>query len=798
MAKEITNEKEKYLLELALTSKDLFVKVLGVLEPDRFDKPLDSVVGFAKTYFGKYHSVPELDTIKVETGVELTARSLAQHDFDYAVDEIELHCQKAALTNSILLAVDELNGAEDDEPDFGKIEKLIRDAITVSVDKDLGLNFFADPASRLRAMIDGLDDRGIGWPQFDSAIGNVRRGELILFVGGSGAGKCFGVDTPILMYDGTIKKVQDVRTGDVVMGNDSTPRRVLDTTTDKEELFKVTPIKGEPYIVNRSHILSLRHKVARSMLAGDGNRYGYDEVINISVNDYLKSSKKFKVATKGWRSGVDFEKKQTPDLLPPYLLGLWLGDGAQLKAAITTPDDEIVEYILSYCMKFGFGLRKETKPGGKASSYFILTGSGKKHPLLETLRDMGVTHTKHIPHIYKCSSREDRLELLAGILDTDGHLSHNVYDIVLKDKQLMDDVVYLARSLGLAAYSRLCKKTCYNNGKVGDYYRCCISGDIDMIPCKIKRKRATPRTQVKDVLRTGISIESIGIGDYYGFQVDGNHLFLLGDFTVVHNSVVLANVARLMAKQGLNTLLITLELSANLVAKRLDSMITGISSKEIFDKIEDIDALYNVIHPQYGNLYIKKMPPKSRTIDIRAYLMEYKLNFGYNPDVLVVDYMGIMGPNVKSKSANKFDSDEAISEELRELANDTNAFLFTASQFNREGSDVKEKRQSHIAGGISKINTADAVIAIKRTEENKDDGTVLFQPIKLRNAEMSLADIVLYWDNKTLEISDKPSNKMGAPSSGSTRAAIKSNGSDQAHTASAKKRLNDIINKTRK
>ena len=81
---------------------------------------------------------------------------------------------------------------------------------------------------------------------------------ITLLSGSSGAGKCMGKDTIILMYDGTRKKIQDIKEGDLIMGDDSTPRSVLSTCKGEDIMYEVIPTKGRPYIVNSKHILTLK------------------------------------------------------------------------------------------------------------------------------------------------------------------------------------------------------------------------------------------------------------------------------------------------------------------------------------------------------------------------------------------------------------------------------------------------------------------------------------------------------------------------------------------------------------
>ncbi|CAH9015954.1 helicase/UvrB [Vibrio phage 393E50-1] len=359
----------------------------------------------------------------------------------------------------------------------------------------------------------------------------------------TGAGKCHGVDTPIMMFDGSIKMVQDVEVGELLMGPDSKPREVLTLARGREELFKVTPVKGDAYVVNKSHILSLK-------------KTGTYEVVNLPLTEYLESNSTFKHTHKGWRTGVEFDGEISAEYLPPYLLGIWLGDGTSRNASITSADIEIAEYVDDWCNESGQDLRVQEQEGNASSIYHITGQRRRSNTTHQDLINYGLILNKHIPHEYKVANREHRLELLAGILDSDGHLTHGGYDVVFKQKVLADDTVYLARSLGFAAYVKPCCKTCTNTGTSGDYWRISISGDMSLVPTKLERHQPDPRKQKKNVLVTGITVESIGEGDYFGFTITGDHLYLLGDFTVTHNTIVKAHYARQCYDNGETCVLI--------------------------------------------------------------------------------------------------------------------------------------------------------------------------------------------------------------------------------------------------
>jgi DNA repair protein RadD len=368
-------------------------------------------------------------------------------------------------------------------------------------------------------------------------------GQNCLAVLPTGGGKCLGRGTPVLLHDGRVVPVEEVRVGDRLMGPDGTARTVRSLARGSERMYRIVPTKGDSYVVNESHVLSLKTTPVRSnpkYACQTGGR-----VVNISVRDYLSRSKTFKHTHKGWRTGVDFPPAASPVPLDPYFLGVWLGDGNSHNATVTTGDEEVLSFLRAHAERVGMRFATSpNSPGSVLAKTLGLSRAGRGGtPLMNTLRALGVVNDKHIPFAYKTASREDRLRLLAGLVDSDGHYSGKGYGVTLGNERLLDDLVFVARSLGLAAYKSPVSKTCTNNGVAGTYWHASISGDLDMVPCLIARKQARPRRQIKNVLVTGIRVEPLGPGEYFGFEIDGDRLFLLGDFTVTHNTFVFSRIA---------------------------------------------------------------------------------------------------------------------------------------------------------------------------------------------------------------------------------------------------------------
>ena len=203
-------------------------------------------------------------------------------------------------------------------------------------------------------------------------------------------------------------------------------------------------------------------------------------------------------------------------------------------------DPEITGYLQDFSLSQGLKCKLTQAPRSKALLHSITGRRGAGNSMHTRLRKLGVLNNKHIPAHYLQNSREVRLAVLAGLIDSDGNMQYGGYEIATVSEQLKNDILYLSRSLGLAAYSQ------EKPNMKRQTFRISINGNLEDIPCLLPRKQAKKRQQIKNVLHTGCKIESIGPGDYYGFELSGpDRLFLLGDFTVTHNTTI----ARWLAKQ---------------------------------------------------------------------------------------------------------------------------------------------------------------------------------------------------------------------------------------------------------
>lgn len=217
-------------------------------------------------------------------------------------------------------------------------------------------------------------------------------------------------------------------------------------------------------------------------------------------------------------------------------------------------------------------------------------------------------------------------------------------------------------------------------------------------------------------------------------------------------SIAMANVGINMLAQGLNVLYISLELSEVLIAQRYDMMFTGVPSVVWKENMREIAYTIDALSGKMGKLTIKRMPVGTNSNQIRAYLKEYELKNGFVPDVLIVDYLDIMGPNEKVAAENVFEKDKRSAEQLRDIGEDFNMFIITASQQNRSAVDAQELNHSHIAGGISKINTVDWSVSIILSPTMKAAGEIGFCFLKTRSSDGVGKTIYMKWENSSLRI----------------------------------------------
>jgi len=258
---------------------------------------------------------------------------------------------------------------------------------------------------------------------------------------------------------------------------------------------------------------------------------------------------------------------------------------------------------------------------------------------------------------------------------------------------------------------------------------------------------------------------------YGGFNRGELNIFAGG--SGAGKSLFLQNLAVNFATANLNVLYITLELSEALTSMRIDSMITGINTRDIFKNIDDVEIKVRVAGKRSGAIQVKYMPSGKTVNDLRAYVKEYSIRKGYIPDVILIDYLDLLMPiSIKISPENLFIKDKYVSEELRNFAMEIKAITVTASQLNRAAVEEVEFDHSHISGGLSKIQTADNVIGIFTSRAMRERGRYQIQFMKTRSSSGVGQKIDLAFNPDTLKISDcEEQDEDSNPAGGRSRIA---------------------------
>lgn len=413
------------------------------------------------------------------------------------------------------------------------------------------------------------------------------------------SGGYFRKGTLILLYDGTAKNVEDIDANDLIMGADSRPIKITGVQKTKKQIFKIQPNDGTvPYFISEEHIMCFKYNTRPRINKGKNSQYVVvifpdvsvdrethefptsktkERHVNFSIKKhtekvalekaqkeheiltrkydlgpptheiqlvtYLNQAKSFNHRLVGFRSGVEFSCYITQEL-NPYLLGVWLGDGDSAGTIITNIDKELIDFLYKIGDEMDMNVKKKKdNKNGEDSIRYSFSGKEKgkgSNVFLNFLRNNEILNNKHIPHNYKVNSRENRLLLLAGLIDTDGYFSNNTrYEITQKNKTLANDIVFLARSLGFWCHIKPAEKGCVYKGEMrkGIYQRITFGGDnLNEIPVLIPRKKAPilEKRKVVDYNHYKITITpEKDEDDCYSFETSStNRKILMGDFTV--------------------------------------------------------------------------------------------------------------------------------------------------------------------------------------------------------------------------------------------------------------------------
>lgn len=367
------------------------------------------------------------------------------------------------------------------------------------------------------------------------------KGYNLALLGDKGVGKCFAMDTKVLIYDGSAKKVQDVKIYDRLIGPQNTLVTVEQIIHGMDVMYTVEQPWSASYKVCKGHLLTLRCVKDIKYwytLFYNVELYKKGQVVNIPVDIFYSYSKRLQNKFMAIQTPVSFNNGIDMEI-PPYLLGMWYGNSnPNTVDFITIKNDSIFNIFKLYAKKFHTFMNVLYK----SDTMEISLDSRHEKSFKNTLKYMGLWGEYKIPSSFKNMSYQQKLQFIAGYIDINGIVEYenNIITCIImgqKSESYISDLMFLIRSTGL-----YCKENGNNSIK--------IFGKSELL-LQIPSLIYTDKYNQTLYREQHISIKKETVEEYYGFEVKGDsqHLFLLEDCTVVHNCFAPDTIIRMFNGQ---------------------------------------------------------------------------------------------------------------------------------------------------------------------------------------------------------------------------------------------------------
>jgi hypothetical protein len=527
-------------------------------------------------------------------------------------------------------------------------------------------------------VIEGLDT-SIDWKNTED---NSYDGEKLLFLAHD---ECYAPETLILTENFTFKPIKEINIGDKVIVEGGKVKTVVNKTSGQTDRYLVKQPYGEDYIVTKNHRL-----IFNRYIFNPRNKSKRHEEVIMTPEEYLGKSSFIKQhLTRVVSKGV--ESKDIFNGIPPYLLGLWLGDGRKQAFTILVnkeEEPELLHYLgmIAQMKNIPFELKK-------SDSSKIVEFAFKG--INQSLRDIGVYNNKHIPEQYLRSSIETRLQLLAGLIDSDGYSdkSKNIIEIGLSKKHIVESIRFIALSCGISCSN--IQEATTNFGTKS--YSVSLSGDLFRIPIITKKKSFEDYIPKTIGRRNKVSVEYLDKGDYVGIQVDGENdderKLILSDFTLSLNSGKWVKPNNI--KENWRVTKTCLRLGSKIIGKCMMGSTSNALSKggqNYKDMYEDSNVFVRNANGQTkSGLYSLFIPMEW---NMEGFIDRYGIPVFYKPSEPV---MGVDGAWIKNGAIDYWEA------EVESLKNDADALNEFYRQFPRTESHAFRDESKQSLFNLTKI-----------------------------------------------------------------------------------------------
>jgi len=767
-----------------MDDRKYFRDVCDIIDTNMFtDVNIRRFVSGIKEYFETNDRVPSYEEIEIE----LRSTSRDDQDLEFVVETIKkiknTTCEgadqiktkahkffKQQNLTKVWNKMGEILKLGDIER-YDECEELIRGALSTGNREEIGIRLRDNLGEVLSEDYRRVIPTGV--KGIDEALeGGLGKGELGVIIGPSSFGKEQPISELICTPDG-FRTMGSIGVGNYVIGGNGKPVKVINTFPQGvKDVYKVTfsdKVSVECGLEHLWNVNSVYQRCGKKYVSGvsksrDDKYYIPDHTYQtLSLKEILEKGlfrnwggkyiHNFKVPMP---EAVQFNTIVIPETLPPYFIGVFIGDGCFSRMSITSNDQEIIDKINKYMpvSSISRDLRRE-------NLYTINLSHSLKKDLYKYFTLEEKSGDKFIPSDYLYNSIENRIELLNGLMDTDGTCQKNGCSCYnSKSKRLAEDVKTLVLSLGGFAIVRE-KKASYFNEKHNIGVDCGIQYEVTItlidpsIPIfnlKRKQDRVNYRTS-KKTLRFIESVELIRQEESKCIMLESEDgLYLTRDFIVTHNTSLTTSFANHGALENYKVLQIIFEDKEKQIQRKHIGKITGIESRNL-SKPENIDTVREIMSytDQFDeNLIIKKFNTgEINPIQIRTYIKRL-INSGFKPDMVIVDYFECL---VASKNfKDQWTGEGHTMRQLEAIASDLDVALWVPTQGTKDSLNAEIVTMDKAGGSFKKIQIAHIVISIARSMEDMENNIATIAVLKNRSGKSGSVMEGASFNNGTCEI----------------------------------------------
>lgn len=783
---------KNFLKALIFDQKWAKMDGLDIIKPKFFEnRYLYDICTWVRDHYREYKMAPDLNILREKANKVTTTKGLDIKEFwnyeniltdIFTLSESDnLQWYKDQIINFIRqVAWKKILDKGGEILENGNYEEALnkfKEVLAISTDNDLGLDFGSltsdEIISKLSEAFDTSNMFKTGIKSWDEALGGGFLKDNLHIIGAApGYGKAVSIETPVLTPTGW-KKAKDIKIGDYLISRKGIPTKVLgvypqgiknnykitfndsfSTNCCDEHLWTVIDTKQYK---SKQQTLTLKEILEKGLFKNQSKSRAASN---------RKPSVRWKIPL---TDPVQFSEKSF--LIHPYNLGVLLGDGSissktsGISFTNSIKDIEIkekFENLLSDDFVLKTVKNTETCPKyyiHKSKNNTSITNGYMKE--LERLNLLGTTSkTKFIPEEYKFSSVEQRLELLKGLMDTDGSIQNSCkISFSTISEQLAKDVIELVQSLGGLAHSLVIKRKPRKvyNYKEEIYFKVIIK--LNLNPFSLTRKSIKWHTT--KINRYITSVEKQEDVESVCFSVDNEEkLFLLENYIVTHNTRTMAFLTKQAILDRKRIVFISLELTEQDIMGLILTSATGLTVHDILDKeIRDefLEKKQNFFETFCPDLAIKFYKPESISVDtINNYILKLinekqkKLGTDWKPDVIFLDYLDKLLPTQKIKG-NSYQDIGGIATDCKNLAITFGCPVISASQLGKYTWDLKGNEvisMQNIAESAQKVHIAHSMTTINVNTGEKSEGKCRLYMAKSRTGTFGK----VIWCNQNLKL----------------------------------------------